>query len=42
MENIIAKIEPIIDGTKIACRANLPFLDKMPSTAPPKNSRIVI
>jgi len=42
MENMIAKIEPIMDGTKIACRANLLFLDNIPSSAPPMNSRIVI
>src|SRR5689334_3098239 len=41
-ENMIAKIEPIIEGTKIACRANLPLFEKMPSRAPLRNSRIAI
>lgn len=42
IENMIVKIDPIIEGTKIMGRANLPFLDIKPSNAPPRNNRIVI
>ena len=42
IENIIVKIEPIIEGTNIIGRASLLFRDSKPDNAPITKSRIEI
>lgn len=42
IENIIAKIEPIIEGINVMGRASRPFRDSKPDSAPIMSSRIGI